>query len=102
MTTAFGMHVRFTAVPGQGDALAAMLLEAADGLTGLEACRLYLVSRSPARDDTIWVTEAWTSKEAHAASLEGERAKEMIKRAKPLLAAPPEATQLRPAGGKGL
>jgi len=48
------------------------------------------------------IAEAWTSREAHAASLEDERAQAMIQRALPLLAGPPEAAELRPAGGKGL
>jgi quinol monooxygenase YgiN len=99
---AFGMQVRFTAQPGQGDALAVMLLEAASGLVDLEACRLYVVSRSPDHAETVWVTEVWTDRNAHAASLEDERAQALIKRALPLLAGPPEATELRPVGGKGL
>jgi quinol monooxygenase YgiN len=99
---AFGMQVRFTAQPGQGDVLAAMLVEVADGLADLEACRLYVVSRSPEHAETVWVTEAWTDREAHAASLEDERAQALINRALPLLAGRPEATELRPVGGKGL
>jgi quinol monooxygenase YgiN len=98
----FGMHVRFTAQPGQGDALAAILLEAADALGAVEACRLYVVSRSPGDPDTIWVTEAWTDAEAHAASLQDEATKAAIARAMPLMAGRPEATRLLPAGGKGL
>jgi quinol monooxygenase YgiN len=100
--SAFGMQVRFTAQPGQGDALATMLLEAADGLADLKACRLYVVSRSPDHAETVWVTEVWTDRDTHAASLEDERAQALIKRALPLLAGPPEATELRPVGGKGL
>jgi quinol monooxygenase YgiN len=98
---AYGLHVRFTAQPGQGDALAALLLEAAAGVQALEACRIYLVSRSPEDADTVWVTEAWTEREAHDASLEDPGARELIGRAMPLLAGPPEATELSPAGGKG-
>ena len=96
------MHVRFTAQPGQGDALAGLLLEAAAGAGGLDACRLYVVSRSPSDAETVFVTEAWTSREAHDASLEDEAARAMIQRALPLLAGPPEAVELRPVGGKGL
>jgi quinol monooxygenase YgiN len=102
MGDAFGMHVRFTALPGMGDALTAVLLEAADSASDVDACRLYLVSRAPVDAETIWVTEAWTSRESHDASLNDERARAMIQRALPLLAGPPEATELRPAGGKGL
>jgi quinol monooxygenase YgiN len=97
----YGLHVRFTAQPGQGDALAAILLEAAAGVQALEACRVYLVSRSVEDADTVWVTEAWTDREAHDASLEDPGARELIGRAMPLLAGRPEATELRPAGGKG-
>jgi quinol monooxygenase YgiN len=102
MAAAFGMNVRFAARPGQAEALAAILLEAADGARELEACRLYVVSRSPADSQSVWVTEAWTSREAHDASLEDERAKALIQRALPLLAGPPEATELIPIGGKGI
>lgn len=102
MANPFGMLVRFTAQPGQGDALAAMLLEAADGVRSLGACQLYIVSRVPADDETVWVTEAWTDREAHDASLKDEQAQALIKRAMPLLAGPPETIELRPAGGKGL
>jgi len=102
MAATFGVHVRFKARRGQGDALAALLLEAAKGTQQLEPCRLYIVSRSPADAETVWVTEAWTTREAHDASLEDERARAMIQQALPLLAGPPEATELRPVGGKGL
>jgi quinol monooxygenase YgiN len=102
MTENFGMHVRFTAQPGQGDALAAILLEAADALGAVGACRLYVISRSPDDLDTVWVTEAWTDAEAHAASLQDEATRALIARAMPLIAGRPEATRLLPAGGKGL
>lgn len=102
MTDAYGMHVKFTAAAGQGDALAAILLEAADGIEADDACLLYVVSRSPAEADTVWVTEAWTSREAHDASLEDPAARALIARAMPLIAGPPEADELRPVGGKGV
>jgi quinol monooxygenase YgiN len=98
----YGLHVRFTAKPGEGDALAAILLEAAEGVRRLDACRLYLVSRSPDDGDVVFVTEAWTDREAHDASLQDEGARALIGRAMPLLAGAPEATALAPAGGKGL
>jgi quinol monooxygenase YgiN len=98
----YGMHVRFTATSGQSDALEAILLEAAAGAEEEDACRLYMVSRSLTDAETVLVTEAWTSREAHDASLKDERAQALIRRALPLLAGLPEATELRPAGGKGL
>jgi quinol monooxygenase YgiN len=102
MPDSFGMHVRFTARPGQGDGLAALLLEAAEGTGTLDACQLYVVSRSPSDAETVWVTEAWTSRDAHDASLDNEEARALIQRVLPLLAGPPDGAELRPVGGKGL
>lgn len=97
----YGMHVRFTAKAGEGDALATLLLEAAAGTQADADCRLYLVSRDPDDADVVYVTEAWTSREAHDAALEDPATRELIGRAMPLIAGPPEASHLLPAGGKG-
>jgi quinol monooxygenase YgiN len=96
------MHVRFTAQPGRGDELEGILLEAAAGTETDDDCLLYIVSRSPADADTVFVTEAWTTREAHDRSLEDEAARTLIARAMPLMARPPDAVTLAPAGGKGL
>jgi quinol monooxygenase YgiN len=99
---AFGMHVEFTAVEGRGDELEALLLAAAAGLEGEGRCRMYVVSRSPDRPETVWVTELWDSREAHQASLRSPATRELIGRAMELMAASPSATALRPVGGKGV
>ena len=70
MAEPFGLHGKITATQGNGDALAALLLEAAAGLESVPDCQLYLVSRDPAEPEAIWVTEVWTDREAHAASLQ--------------------------------
>jgi quinol monooxygenase YgiN len=98
----YGMHVRFTAQAGRGDELEAILLEAATGTEGDDDCLLYIVSRSPADPQIVYVTEAWTSREAHDRSLEDEHVRTLIARAMPLMAGPPDAVTLAPAGGKGL
>jgi quinol monooxygenase YgiN len=96
------MHVRFAAQPGRGDALAAILLQAAAGVQEEPACRLYVVSRSPDDPDVVFVTEAWTDRAAHDAALQDDGAQALIQQAMPMLAGPPDAVELRPAGGKGL
>ena len=49
------------------------------------------------------VFEVWETREAHAASLQTDTAKSLIKRALPLLAGPPESGRvLSPVGGLGL
>jgi quinol monooxygenase YgiN len=98
----FGMHGRFRAQPGQGEALTAILLEAAESMRGNDDCLLYVVSREPGDPDAIWVTEAWTGREAHAASLDVPGAKDQIARAMPLIAGIDGRAELEPLGGKGL
>jgi quinol monooxygenase YgiN len=51
--------------------------------------------------DAVWVTEVWTSPEAHQASLEDEAVRELITQARPLIAGLGERFQLSPVGGKG-
>jgi quinol monooxygenase YgiN len=99
MDTHYGSHNQFTTQSGQGDALAEILLVAADGLRANDTCLLYLVSRSPHDPDVVWVTEVWTSRSAHDESLQGEEVKATIQRARPLIANI-VAAELRPVGGK--
>jgi quinol monooxygenase YgiN len=98
----YGMHVEFAAQSGRAEELEAVLREAAEGTRTDEDCLLYLVSRSPDRDWVVFVTEVWTSREAHDAALEDPRVRELIERARPLMGGQPHATPLRPRGGKGL
>ncbi len=98
----FGMHGRLIAKPGQGDQLAGMLLEAAATLADNEECLLYVVSRSLDDPDSVWVTEAWSDRAAHDASLTDERARALIERAGPLIASFADRAEFRPEGGKGL
>ena len=98
----FGMHGRFNAQPGHGEALAAILLEAADALRADERCLLYVVSRDLDDPDAIWVTEAWTDREAHDASLQAPGVPEMIVRARPLIAGMEGRAEFAPLGGKGV
>jgi quinol monooxygenase YgiN len=102
MSEPFAMQARFATRTGEGDAFEAILLEAAASLEDNDACVLYAVSRDGEDADVVWVTEVWSDGEAHAASLEDPAARAMIARAMPLLAGPPEARHLVPAGGKGV
>jgi quinol monooxygenase YgiN len=99
----FGLHGRLLAVPGRGEELQAILLDAAQALEDDDDCLLYVISRQPDEPDAVWVTEAWTSQDAHRASLQDEATRALIQRAMPLIAELPERTvELRPVGGKGL
>ena len=98
----YGMHGRIVAQPGHGDELAAILLEAAAGLEANPDCLLYVVSRSADDPESVWVTEAWTDRAAHAGSLQAEGARELIARARPIIASFADRAEFRPEGGKGL
>ena len=98
----FGLVGSFKAQPGRGDALAELLLRAADALDSNADCELYVVSRSVDDVDAVWVAEVWTSSDAHQASLEDQRVRELITEARPLIAGLGERFELSPLGGKGL
>lgn len=98
----FGLAGSFRSQPGQADALADLLLEAARALDAHAECEMYVVSRSADDPDAVWVTEVWASRAAHQASLEDERIREIIARARPLIAGLGERFELSPLGGKGL
>ena len=94
------------ATPGQGDAVASLLLRVAAGLGKVEGCELYVISRSATEPDTVWVTESWASQEAlegsvNAVPVEGEDAVEPAQ-VMALLAGPPEVIAVTPVGGVGL
>ena len=97
-----GLVGSFRAQPGQGDALAELLMRAAQALEANGDCELYVVSRSPVDPDAVWVTEVWTSAEAHRSSLEDETVRNLIREARPLIAGLGERFELSPLGGKGL
>jgi quinol monooxygenase YgiN len=102
MPDLFGLHVRFKAQPGMADELERVLLEAAAEAGASPECRMYVVGRSPTDEQLVWVIEAWGSREAHDASLNDPAARALIQRALPLLAGRPQASEIKPSGGKGL
>ena len=99
-----GRYVKFTAQPGRGDELAKLLLGAADSLRDTPGCELYVVNRSAAEPDEIWVTELWLDQESVDASLEQlktDAGQAQIAEITRLLAQPPQRTDLEPLGGVG-
>ena len=98
----YALFGTFTARPGRGDELAELLVQAGRSMPDNPDCLLYLISRHPEDPDAISVYETWTSREAHARSLDDEATRELIARAKPLIAGVAERVELRPLGGKGL
>jgi len=66
MKATYGFRATITARPGRGDELIDLLLSAtADGLGANQNCVVYLVGRSASNRDVVYVTEGWTTREAH-------------------------------------
>ncbi|MGF7033641.1 quinol monooxygenase YgiN [Paenibacillus mucilaginosus] len=97
----FSMAAKFTAKTGGGEALAGLLLEAAASAQANQACEAYIVHVSDTEPDTLWVTEIWTSEEAHAEALAQPETREAIAKSMPYIAGV-EGARMRPLGGKGL
>jgi quinol monooxygenase YgiN len=97
-----GLYVKFTARPGQRDALVALLLQAASLIEAAPGCELWLINTSPTEADAVWVTELWRSEAEHDTSLTLPGVREQIGQVMPLLAGPPERTDVVPVGGAGL
>jgi quinol monooxygenase YgiN/mannose-6-phosphate isomerase-like protein (cupin superfamily) len=97
-----GRYVKVRAKPGRGDSLARKLLEVASGLREAPGCELYVINRSPAEPDVVWVTELWRSQELLDASLDRDETRAAIPEVQELLAEDGfERIDLEPLGGVG-
>ncbi len=95
----FGMIGRITATPGNRDALVAILMPGEEGMPG---CLSYIVARDPENPDAIYVTEAWETRGAHAASLQLPSVRAAIAQGRPLIAGFETIALTEPVGGIGL
>ena len=101
MKTKYGLNGRLIAKKGEGEALAAILLEAAKILSHHEGCHVYMVSLDQHATDEVVINEVWEDQEAHQASLQLEEVRALIGKAMPLIASPPtKGTELIVLGGK--
>ncbi len=99
----YGKSGALNAKPGKADELASILLKAADLVSTLEGCRLYIVGRDVNNDTLIWVYEVWDSKENHAKSLQMEEVRALISKAMPLIDSfPDDGAEMNILGGSGI
>jgi quinol monooxygenase YgiN len=87
--------------PGRRDEVVAILLSGVEGLRAA-GCELYVISVSEAEEDTIWVTEAWRSKEDHDASLALAETRAAIEAAMPMLTGDRANREVTVVGGLGV
>ncbi len=95
----YGLIGKIKALPGQRDALIAILLE---GVSGMPGCLSYVVAQDPTDADVIWITEVWDNQASHRASLSLPSVREAITRGKPLIAAFDQHSETVPVGGHGI
>ena len=97
------LHGKLTAKPGAVNDLTAILLKAAEGVSNVKGCHLYVISKDKDDKNTIWITEIWDSKEDHDNSLKAEDARALISKAIPLLDGQPQkGRELEVLGGTGV
>lgn len=95
----YGLIGKINTAPGQRGTVLAALLEGTGSMPG---CLSYVVAEDPSNPDAIWITEAWDSKESHAASLKLPSVQQAIAKAKPHITGFGERFETVPVGGHGL
>ncbi len=94
----YGLIGKIKCNDGQRNSLMAILL---DGLVGMPGCLSYVVAEDATDPDAIWVTEVWTSREHHQASLTLPSVQQAIAAGRPLIAGFGERFATIPVGGHG-
>ncbi|WP_184719304.1 putative quinol monooxygenase [Caulobacter sp.] len=79
----YGLIGQMLAAPGKRDDLLAILGESTGDMPG---CLSYVIAKDPANADALWITEVWTDKDAHAASLKLPAVQAAIAEARPIIA----------------
>lgn len=98
-STMYGLIGKMTAVAGQRDALASILVGSTQSMPG---CLSYVIATDPADADALWITEVWDSAASHKASLALPAVQAAITKAKPLIAGFSNRVETVPIGGYGL
>jgi quinol monooxygenase YgiN len=95
----YGVIGKITTVPGQRDALAALLVEGTQAMPG---CLSYVVASDPADANALWITEVWDSQASHQASLQLPAVQAAIAKGRPLIAGFSNRVETVPIGGFGI
>jgi len=79
----YGLIGKVSAVPGQRDALAAVLLE---GTRAMPGCLSYVIAADATDSDALWITEVWDGQASHASSLSLPDVRAAIAKGRPMIA----------------
>lgn len=100
MPITHGFHATIPALPGKGDALVELLLNAPS--LSNDDCVVFLVGRSASNADLVFVTEGWVSQEAHSRFFSSDAAKAYVAQFGPLVAGESQYVDEVPVGGKAI
>lgn len=95
----YGLIGQMLVAPGKRDELLAILSE---GTSDMPGCLSYVIAKDPDNADALWITEVWTDKDAHAASLKLPAVQAAIAKARPIIAGFPQRFETVPITGHGL
>ena len=96
----YAVNGKLTALPGEGEKLLAVLLDAAKGMEHVDGCLCYIVGTDENKPEHVWVYEVWVNEAAHQASLQLPVFQALIEKAKPLIAGMENLPSLVIHGGK--
>ena len=95
----YGLISKLNTVPGQRDALAAVLVEGTQAMPG---CLSYVIALDPADDNALWITEVWDSRGSHMASLSLPAVQAAIAKGRAMIAGFGSRVETVPLGGHGI
>ena len=95
----YGLISKINTVPGQRDALVAILLEGTQAMPG---CISYVIASDPADDNAVWITEVWDSQASHHASLSLPAVQAAIAKGRAVIAGFGSRVETVPIGGHGV
>jgi quinol monooxygenase YgiN len=95
----YGLISKINTVPGQRDALVAILLEGTQAMPG---CISYVIASDPADDNAVWITEVWDSQASHHASLSLPAVQAAIAKGRAVIAGFDSRVETVPIGGHGV
>lgn len=92
----YGLIAKMTAIPNKRDELSGILIA---GLQNMPGNLSYCVAHDPADVNALWITEVWSDKDAHQASLSLPTVQEAIGKGRPLIAGLDRIAETQPIGG---
>ena len=95
----YGLIGEINTVPGQRDALAAILVE---GTRAMPGCLSYVIASDLADDNALWITEVWDSQASHRASLSLPAVQGAIAKGRAMIAGFGSRVETAPIGGHGV